>query len=368
MMHGTLTATLLIASGLLSACAGEEHCGNARLIAAGYGDSAIALADGRVFVWGRGDGTPKEWLPAGEAPSQIAMSLFTRCAVDANHDLICNPTGSWSSANVRSIAMSSRYDPSHALSLDESSSRFAPRCIVDLEGRAACQWGEGTDFVAVGDRVEHLAVGAEHVCFSRTGEGVTCQGHAFSAGSLVEARWARDLGAIGPNVTQLASNGESVCAVNAEGQLWCWGHNLHGQAGTRNENELDPVLVSGVMDAKVTSVSMGAWHVCATTEDGGLWCWGENPVGELGYGKAELVQPEVHPPTRVPDLPGGAAAVAAGWGHTCAIDGTGDVWCWGRNDAGQLGTGSEEKQSDSVLGLLGAPGLRERAGRVVTCD
>lgn len=49
------------------------------------------------------------------------------------------------------------------------------------------------------------------------------------------------------------------------------------------------------------------------------------------------------------------AGVAAGWGHTVAWTQGGELWAWGLNDQGQLGTGSYES----------VPRVRWAARRVV---
>ena len=74
--------------------------------------------------------------------------------------------------------------------------------------------------------------------------------------------------------------------------------------------------------------------VCATLLLGLIGCGGgdgggsgENSIVEIN-GDAE--------PTLVANLPN-AVAIAAGWTHSCAVDGNGQAWCWGNNEYGQLG-------------------------------
>ena len=47
-------------------------------------------------------------------------------------------------------------------------------------------------------------------------------------------------------------------------------------------------------------------------------------------------------------------AVAAGFGHTCAVASGGGLWCWGWNVYGQLGIGSTADQHSPVAVSLGA--------------
>ena len=97
----------------------------------------------------------------------------------------------------------------------------------------------------------------------------------------------------------------------------------------------------------------GAHHVCATKDDNRLWCWGRNDYGELGDGTTETQRS----PTPVEVLAWPVKEFALGRNFTCAIvlpDGIQpEVHCWGQGDAGQLGQGSSSSSTtpQKVLGL-----------------
>jgi alpha-tubulin suppressor-like RCC1 family protein len=88
--------------------------------------------------------------------------------------------------------------------------------------------------------------------------------------------------------------------------------------------------VEGV--AGVVHVSAGMAHSCVATRVGEVWCWGWNDDGELGtHGPGSQV------PERVPGV-SGVVKVAVGAHHSCAIDAAHSVFCWGRNMEGQIST------------------------------
>ncbi len=96
----------------------------------------------------------------------------------------------------------------------------------------------------------------------------------------------------------------------------------------------------------VVSLSAGNSHTCALTEDGTVWCWGENGFGQLGSGAAttsssrpvQVCDGVTGPPPCSPLT--GVAAIDAGSYHTCALMENGGARCWGNNVSGQLGNGT----------------------------
>ena len=128
---------------------------------------------------------------------------------------------------------------------------------------------------------------------------------------------------------------QNSCAVSTDGMLFCWGDNMFGQlglgtSGVGTETEA-PARVGSRRDW--AEVAVGQWHVCALTTGGEVYCWGENDNGCLGTGGTA----DASSPTRVSGGP--FASVLARNDRSCAFTATGALYCWGENDDGDLGIG-----------------------------
>jgi hypothetical protein len=126
----------------------------------------------------------------------------------------------------------------------------------------------------------------------------------------------------------LVMGGHRACGYRSGDTRWfCWGY------------ERDRPLAFGPVQGSVT---IGTAHVCGlVTANGGPRCWGGNASGELGIGAPSPPPPgyAVDPlgPAEVPLFIGGAYAIFAGFGNTCAFGSLGNLWCWGTNANGLLG-------------------------------
>lgn len=131
-------------------------------------------------------------------------------------------------------------------------------------------------------------------------------------------------------IVAISAGTDFSCAAARTGDVYCWGKNDVGQLGVATpaindggyHTALNPVKVNGL--GGVVSVASGWGHSCAVRNDGSVWCWGANNVGQAGHPSFldQLV------PVRVPGLPAVASIHASGLG-TCAVTVAGELWCWG---------------------------------------
>ncbi|MEZ5464243.1 MAG: hypothetical protein R3F22_03245 [Lysobacteraceae bacterium] len=150
------------------------------------------------------------------------------------------------------------------------------------------------------------------------------------------------------------------CARLTDGGVRCWGSNSFGQLGNGGVDDSGtPVEVVGL--GAVSSIRAGAYHTCALTVSGNLYCWGANSSGQIGNAR---IGSAVRLPTQVSGFDTGVAAIAAGWQHSCALDVTGNAFCWGRNVEGQLGRGALKHSSVP----LRVPGLPRIATSIIAGD
>ena len=98
-------------------------------------------------------------------------------------------------------------------------------------------------------------------------------------------------------------------------------------------------------DPDLGSLHPGDGSNCWLSGAGGIWCWGDNDYGKFGNGSEDNVY-EV--PVQPIGMESGVVSMEAGEDFHCAITDEARLFCWGRGSDGQLGYGGELKQSSPV--------------------
>ncbi len=148
----------------------------------------------------------------------------------------------------------------------------------------------------------------------------------------------------GVQFSAIESGAGHTCGVTDSGQIWCWGLNDEGQAGDdwSNIGVETPLRLPG--SQFWVEVSAGHDHSCGLTSTGQAWCWGDNVTGQVGSGgtfdkTAQPVQVASAEPF---------TTVVAGYYQSCALVASGRMYCWGRNDQGQIGDGTNDNRFTPV--------------------
>jgi len=164
---------------------------------------------------------------------------------------------------------------------------------------------------------------------------VRCWG-ANNNNQLLPAQPDGDIALPSPAVA-IDAGGEHTCALLATGAATCWGNNTLGQLGFGNRLPFStgPLPLIAGLDT-VREIRAGAGHTCAVLANNDLNCWGNPNNGELGHGNEAVADA---PPFLEVNVGVGVASVGLGSGSTCVVTTTGSVRCWGNNRAGILGYG-----------------------------
>ena len=135
---------------------------------------------------------------------------------------------------------------------------------------------------------------------------------------------------------QILTGDFHIVAIDKNGRAWGWGLNSSGQLGNNSTlSRRTPVSVLGATKT-FCKISDGLCHTVAIDKNGKVWAWGANSSGQLGDNTItrRLTPVSVLGATKT------FCQIAAGFGHTIAIDKNGQAWGWGLNNNGQLGDNS----------------------------
>ncbi len=154
------------------------------------------------------------------------------------------------------------------------------------------------------------------------------------------------------NWVQVSGKGFHTVAIKDDGTIWSTGYNQYGQLGLGDTTDRNTFTQIGD-DTDWLTVSAGRNHTLAIKTNGTLWAWGANHIGTdnnvnegiLGIGAGSI---SYSTPQQVGnDI--SWISISAGGYHSAAIKRDGSLYCWGRNDDGQLGDNSQTSKNIPTL-------------------
>ena len=341
----------------------------AKQVSAGVTHSCAVTASADVMCWGDnssgqlGDGTsndtsnPVQVVGLTGGVASVAVGAYHSCAVTTAGAALC---WGWNGeGELGDGTTTQRLTPVSVSGLSSGvtalSSLNMHTCAV-VNGAAKC-WGYNRDG-AVGDGtydnrlvpvmpaglssgVTAVAAGQMHSCAVLSTGGVKCWG-ANGDGELGDGTGKEQLSPVSVSgltgARSIAAGGYHTCvttSISGSNGRACWGANPYGQLGDGSRNtQFTPVsMADGTL-----RITAGDMHTCVVTSSGAARCFGSNYQGQLGNG-TRTDNPSAN--TDVSGLSSGVQSISAGQNHTCAVLTSGDTKCWGNNNRGQLGDGTQ---------------------------
>jgi alpha-tubulin suppressor-like RCC1 family protein len=335
---------------------------------AGFQDTCALDNNNAAWCWGNnasdalGTGTPQAKLAPARVDarnfSQVVAGDLHSCALRSDGTAWC--TGSNSNGQIGDGTNTTRLSWTQVLGTQTFTRLSAGgnvTCGLVSDGTLRCwgqnnrgQIGDGTSLDRNSPTLvsggfsdwTSISAGGTHTCSRRaTGGAVYCWG-AFDNGqvgpsvTLSDALVPTAVGTLGSSLTA-AAGGTQSCSISAASGLFCWGSNALGQAGLSPAAASQTPMQVGIA-TDWSAIAAGVQHSCGL-EINKLSCFGDNAFGQIGMGAPPG-------PQLGPGVVGtGYRLVGAGDYHTCAITTGGALFCWGKNDFSQLGTGDTTQQN-----------------------
>ncbi|MDP6661833.1 MAG: hypothetical protein QF545_02700 [Candidatus Thalassarchaeaceae archaeon] len=212
-----------------------------------------------------------------------------------------------------------------------------------------------------------IASNGSFYCWGEDGSGQIGHGHYSCWGACWEPHGPSTLG--GQAALTIVTGLHHTCAIAVDLTLYCWGQDIKGQVGNGEgvTDVLAPQEIGLPLGRTAVSINAGMDATCVILDNGSGMCWGSNQYGHLGDGTNDSSDI----PTPISVLPENRSLVAldVGFMHTCGILDDGSVYCWGNNSHGQLGDGTNITSAYARAASLppGRMAISIDAGREHTC-
>eukprot|EP00048_Salpingoeca_helianthica_P006424 m.98415 g.98415 ORF g.98415 m.98415 type:complete len:733 (+) comp14006_c0_seq4:361-2559(+) len=246
-------------------------------------------------------------------------------------------------------------------------------CVLLATGAMLCsgtnshgQLGTGTQAplstpAQVTTGVTQISVGERHTCAVYTNGDMKCWGdNSISQLGLFNSYFSPSTAPLALyGVKQVSCGMYFTCALHTSGLVYCAGQYHAMGVGF---NQIGNIGSDG-------SIACGGGHCCAivASSNNAVKCWGNRYFGQLGDGTTGINDLVSFTAAPTP-IASGVARITAGWLHSCAIETSGAVKCWGHNANGQLGVGSTDwKPLPTALAISGVKSIVAGPSSYHTC-
>jgi alpha-tubulin suppressor-like RCC1 family protein len=288
------------------------------------------------------------------APIAVDVSSHHLCAILANGDVACwgdntyGQLGNGTTEDSQDAVLHAGLQATHVTVGERHS------CAALTTGELAC-WGDNASGQFVHSNVaasliplfdnlpdwppgktswaEQVEAGKDYSCVITTNGAMLCDGlNDFDQCGNLPDKGIVTMEA--GSVRTVSLYRDFTCAGTTTGAVMCWGRNDTGQLGGADDGSpiSIPTLVPDVGQAK--DVRVGQTHACTLQSNGKVTCWGDSQEGQTGTGLGGVTAPTA---LLLPQEAKAIKALAVGGQHTCVLDASGQVLCWGSNQKGQTG-------------------------------
>jgi alpha-tubulin suppressor-like RCC1 family protein len=147
---------------------------------------------------------------------------------------------------------------------------------------------------------------------------------------------------------KISGGGDLNGVFSKSNYVWFWGRNNSGQLGDGTSGGIPkptkiPNGANGFVNGTIIAISISIYGCLAVDKTNNVWFWGNNINGQLGSGTGGTSS--YLTPTKIPNgangfVNGTITAISISWNGCLAVDTTKNVWFWGLNNNGQLGGGT----------------------------
>jgi alpha-tubulin suppressor-like RCC1 family protein len=136
----------------------------------------------------------------------------------------------------------------------------------------------------------------------------------------------------------------------SNGTVYCWGANQQSELGdggvVQRTAPSTPVNIAALGAVKIVELASAQLAKCGRTDDGSIWCWGENKNGILGINDGNVIVRATPVKANVLST---AAQLDMSHKVACVVDTASQLFCWGTNRRGQASAKAPTTTEDSVV-------------------